>query len=38
MGAQLINLDTYEMQPIHAFRENNALWMMKAEFINNRNF
>lgn len=34
MGAQLINLDTYDMQPIHAFRENNALWMMKGEFIN----
>jgi len=34
MGAQLINLDTYDMRPIHAFRQNNALWLMEAEFIN----
>lgn len=34
MGAQLINLDTYDTRPIHAFRQNNALWLMKAEFIN----
>lgn len=34
MSAQLINLASYETKPIHAFRENKALWMMKAEFIN----
>lgn len=34
MDAQLINLDTYDTRPIHAFRQNNALWLMKAEFIN----
>ena len=33
MGAQLVNLDTYDIRPIHAFRQNNALWLMKAEFI-----
>lgn len=34
MGAQLINLDTDAVRPVHAFRQNNALWLMKAEFIN----
>ena len=33
MGAQLVNLDTYDIRPIHAFRQNNALWLMTAEFI-----
>lgn len=34
MAAQLINLDTHDIRPIHAFRQDKALWLMEAEFIN----
>lgn len=33
-GAQIINLDSGIIHPLNVFRQNSALWLMQAEYVN----